>query len=384
MSTRSAYGLGMISDFAEEGWPSMDLTSKVLMDYLGPESQDALQVTELRARFRKIMGRVPLIGSMRTPCNIDRFLNRFVTYPKALRKVRQDFDVYHVADHSYSHLLHSLRSGITGVYCHDLDTFKCLLDPAAEARPLWFKAMVRNILSGFESAQVIFHSTLEMKQQILGNGLGQRARLVHAPLGVNPAYFHRDGLAPNEIIPGLTGDYLLHVGSCIPRKRIDFLLNVFHGVRALHPRIRLIQIGGKWSAENKFTIAELGLAESVSQVRGIPDSSLASLYRGAKALLVTSDSEGFGIPVIECLASQTPVIATDLPVLREVGGAYVSFVPSGELSSWVRKVDLVLNHAPQAREREAGKLHASQFSWGNHARAIGNAYLEELSEQRRR
>ena len=72
--------------------------------------------------------------------NADRLLNRFVHFPRYARRAVPRFGLFHVADHTYAQLVHALPAGRTGVYCHDLDAFRCLLDPAADPRPRWFRA----------------------------------------------------------------------------------------------------------------------------------------------------------------------------------------------------------------------------------------------------
>ena len=70
-----------------------------------------------------------------------------------------DFDLFHVVDHTYAQLVHALPADRTGVYCHDLDAFRCLLEPAADPRPRWFRALARRILTGMQKAAVVFHNS---------------------------------------------------------------------------------------------------------------------------------------------------------------------------------------------------------------------------------
>ncbi len=93
--------------------------------------------------------------------NLDRLANRFFDYPRHLRDLRSNVDLFHIVDHSYSQLVHSLPAERTVVTCHDLDTFRCLLDPACEKRPGWFRAMTARILKGFtQAAHVITGSAI--------------------------------------------------------------------------------------------------------------------------------------------------------------------------------------------------------------------------------
>src|SRR4029077_2606599 len=125
------------------------------------------------------------------------------------------------------------------------DTFRCLLEPEVEPRPLWFRAMARRILSGMQRAAVVFCSTQATIDRITKLGLVDSSHLIHAPYGIAPE-FTPAADSSDEEIPAVREPFLLHVGSCIPRKRIDVLLDVFAAVRQKKPQLQLVQVGGQW------------------------------------------------------------------------------------------------------------------------------------------
>src|SRR5437016_5468708 len=129
--------LGLICDFAEENWPSMDLVADMLWHQLQARAPDYLCPGRIQPRMVRRFRRLPLFGYNRFARNADRLLSRFWDYAHLVRRQRDDFDCFHIADHSYAHLVHVLPGDRTGVYCHDLDTFRCLLEPQVEPRPLW-------------------------------------------------------------------------------------------------------------------------------------------------------------------------------------------------------------------------------------------------------
>src|SRR5262249_48681405 len=154
-------------------------------------------------------------------------------------------DLFHVVDHSYAQLLHGLPAERSGVFCHDLDTFRCLLQPEQEPRPRWFRLATRHILRGLQKAAVVFHTTTAVRREIERRGLLAPARLVQAPPGVAPEFTpeptHPDSAADFLAVLG-DAPFLLHVGRCVPRKRLDVLLDVFAAVRAHYPELRLVQV----------------------------------------------------------------------------------------------------------------------------------------------
>jgi glycosyltransferase involved in cell wall biosynthesis len=155
----------------------------------------------------------------------------------------------------------------------------------------------------------------------------------------------------------LPADYLLWVGGLQtpdPRKRIAAL--------AKAPReLPLVLVGATrpWAHE----LPDVTLTGHVS------DDHLAAIYSGARALVFPSDDEGFGLPTVEALACGTPVVASDLPVLREVLGDRATFVASGDLEA--------LLAAGAAARRPAPKPPA--WTWHDAARATWQVYADALS-----
>lgn len=373
----SRFRLALLPDFAEEHWPSMDLCAEaILKAWPHPE-----EVCNIRPPYRRCFSRVPLAGGTQSARNADRLLNRLVWYPGSVRRMVSRFDAFHVVDHSYGALVHALPGERTGVYLHDLDAFRCLVEPTRDPRPGWFRRLARHILKGVQKAAVVFHSTLAVREEILRFGLLEPCRLVHAPLGICPEFTLtppatdvRSGRFPEL----RTKPYLLHVGSCIPRKRVDVLLEVFAAVRRRFPELLLMQAGGAWTDEQRRLIQRLGVGPFVRQVAGLSRAELADLYRGAKLVLIPSEAEGFGLPVIEALACGAIVVASDLPTLRESGGCATVYVPVADLAAWVQTVTDLLDDPGQAPSLELRLNHAARFSWSEHTRILRDAYRRLL------
>src|SRR5689334_11119088 len=115
----------------------MDLVAEMLARQLRANHADEFDVTTLQPVFKRRFSRLPIVGSRNSVEMLDRLVNRLRDYPKWLSERAGDFDLFHLADHSYSQLLHVLPAERVGVFCHDLDTFRCILEPKAEPRPFW-------------------------------------------------------------------------------------------------------------------------------------------------------------------------------------------------------------------------------------------------------
>jgi glycosyltransferase involved in cell wall biosynthesis len=369
--------LAVLTDFTDEGWPSMDLCGEMVLAHLPRDGPFAVEAARLCPPFRSFATRLPVIGRRNAAFNIDRLLNRFVHFPRHARRRAGHFELFHVADHTYAQLVHALPPGRTGVYCHDLDAFRCLLDPARDPRPRWFRSIARCILTGLQKAAVVFHSTGAVGLQINRAGLVSPDRLVLAPYGVSSEFTPVSSQSPVELswLAELSGrPWVLHVGSCIPRKRIDVLLDVVAAVRETVPDLRLVKVGGEWTAEQRERIARLGLAGAITHVGGLARAELAEVYRRSAVVLVPSEAEGFGLPVIEALACGAAVVASDLSALREAGGPAAAYAPVGDVGAWADAVAKVLTD-PGAAPPQADRLAwAARFSWATHAETIARAY----------
>ena len=182
--------VAIVADYPEEGWPSMDLIAEMVLDYLARGHAGEVEATRVCPPYRRRLGRLPgrrLAGVAR---NADRVLNRFVDYPRHLRRLarRGPFDVYHIIDHSYAQLALALPPGRAVVTCHDLDTFRCLLRPDLEPRPAWFRALARRSLRGLQAAAAVPCVSEATRSALLEHRLVPPERLTVNYQGVAPEF----------------------------------------------------------------------------------------------------------------------------------------------------------------------------------------------------
>jgi glycosyltransferase involved in cell wall biosynthesis len=365
--------LVVLCDYPEEGWPSMDLAAEILVRELRSGHSDEVKADRVCPLFRSRAARVPGLGRLRFAANADRLLNRLWDYPRYARSRAGEYDVFHICDHSYSQLVHALPPGRVGVMCHDLDTFRCLTEPNVERRPRWFRAMARHILRGLQRAAVVFYLTESVRRQIIRHGLLDTARLVKAPNGV-AAEFTPDGPEAHPL-PELMGrPYLLHVGSDVPRKRLDVLLDVFAIVCRERPELMLLQVGGDRNVVQQQQISRDGIAERVWRLRGLTRGQLAACYRRAALVLLPSEAEGFGLPTVEALACGTRVVASDIAAFREVGGNAVSYCPVADVANWAGTVERLLDDPTAGPKRDVRLARAARYTWAAQAAAVVEGY----------
>ncbi len=381
--------LAVVCDLSEENWPSMDLAAETLATSVRGMAGRPLEVSLLRPQMRRrFTNAAGNDGGWRF--NADRLANRFWDYPRWLRKRRNDFTLFHLADHSYAQLVHELPAARTLVTCHDLDTFHCLLNPPQEARSPVFRRLVRHTLHGLQKAARVICDSETTQAALLATGWIAPERVRVVPLPVHPVFFSKPTPEAERSAVQLLGPDdgsqvdLLHVGSHIARKRLDVLLRVFAEVKQAWPAARLVRVGGEMTAEQQALAVQLGVAQAVLTLPPLPREVLAAVYYRAALTLLPSEREGFGWPVAESLVCGVPVVASDLPVLREVGGTATEYAPVAAVPEWAQLIRQLLQErqsrtALWTARREHARNYAKRFSCESYAQNLWIIYKELLA-----
>lgn len=197
------------------------------------------------------------------------------------------------------------------------------------------------------------------------------------PLGVAGDFF-----APRRRwVRGLPEQYLLHVGARHAHKNVDLLLRAFAALQADRPELRLVLCGASLPGETE-RLHQLGIADRTLRVR-VGDRALPWLYRQARAFVFPSRYEGFGLPVVEALATGCPTVTADIPALREVGADAIDLVDPDDVGDLVETLHRVLSMTDEQRDARAAQGHrrALDFTWRRTAQTTARAYarLAELN-----
>jgi glycosyltransferase involved in cell wall biosynthesis len=382
--------VAVVSDLREEQWHSMDLVAEMLLLNLRSPDLSVVEPTQLRPHMIRRASRLPWVGQARLADSADRVLNRFWDYPRWLAPMRHDFDVFHIVDHSYAHLALNLPVGRAIVTCHDLDAFRGVL-PGHDGGSVTDRVIGGRLLQGLRAAARIVCVSEATRAHLLSFGAVRADRVTVVPNGVHPSCRERPDPSADREASSILGPpepdcaQLLHVGSSVPRKRIDVLLEVVASLRAGARDVRLVRVGAPFTAAQQRQVRQLGLDESVTVLPFVDRRLLAALYRRATLVLQPSEREGFGLPVAEAMACGTPVVASRVPALAEVGGDAATYCRVGDVSAWSATVADLLDERARCPEqwrqrRVAGIAHSRRFSWREHARQMGELYHEVLAQ----
>ncbi len=178
----------------------------------------------------------------------------------------------------------------------------------------------------------------------------------------------------------LPARFLLYVGTLEPRKNLPHLLRSFAAWRAASATGRdvgLVLAGARgWHYQEIFRlVSELGLTSDESGTPSeqepvvyfpgfLPEQELCLWYNAASGFVYPSLFEGFGLPVLEAMASGTPVICSDAPSLQEVAGDAALIVPAQDQAALQDAFErLFSEHGVADSLRERGPRQAEQFSW---------------------
>ena len=374
--------VAVCADYREEGWPSMDRVADRLLAAISRDHAEVIEASSVCPPFQRRATRW-LSGS--APLNIDRALNRLVDYPRHAGALRSSHDVFHIVDHSYAQLVHRLPPGRAVVTCHDLDTFRSVLAPGDDPRSPLFKAMTRHILEGLKRAACVTCDTAAVRDEMLARGLADAGRVIVAPIGVGEEFRSDPDPAADVEAARLVGApvgavEILHVGSAAPRKRLDRVLCLSADLAPQIDRVHLVRVGGPFTPEQDRLARDLGVGGRVSVLPVLEDRVLAALYRRAAIVVLPSDREGFGLPVVEALACGTPVLASDLPALREVGGTAAEFCAPDDREAWARAARRLIQERSEHRDhfatrRARGVVWAGRFTWVRFAAELAAVYL---------
>jgi len=293
-------------------------------------------------------------GVTATTCSARHYsLEELVAVRRAISSVAPDLF------HAPHYVVPFFPPRATVVTIHDL-MHLTRPEHAAPAKRAYARWMIGRALR--LSARVIAVSEAT-KKEILAFGPELIGKVEVIPNGVREEFFESEEKN--------TAPYLLFLGNDKPHKNLDGLLRAWPRVHAAHPGLSLVLAGVAPGRVQALGVQALGF---------VLDEDVPGLVACARALVLPSFAEGFGLPVIEAQAAGTPVACSDIPALRETAGDAAVFFDPHDISSIAEALGALLGDE-EKRDflRKRGRERAAQFTWSRVAERTAGIYESVLS-----
>lgn len=167
---------------------------------------------------------------------------------------------------------------------------------------------------------------------------------------------------------------LVYMGSFMPYKNVETLARSLHDL----PGYRL-HLLSRISPGDRARLAALAPSGSLVIHDGTSEADYLALLQTATALVTTSLDEGFGLPLVEAMSLGTPVVVSDIPIFREIGGGAALYTPATDpvaVASAIRRLE---DPAEWAARSIASRAQAARFTWDRSADTL-MAALENLTD----
>ncbi len=166
--------------------------------------------------------------------------------------------------------------------------------------------------------------------------------------------------------------YIYFIGTFEPRKNLKTLIEAYSLLpQEIKDTYSLILAGGKgWKTEatQKALDAAIAAGEDIKHLGFIDQVDSPALFQGASLFAMPSLYEGFGMPILEAMASGTPVVASNIPVLREVGGHYTAYADPLSPQDFANAINNEL--AKPKPQRKALQENVLRYSWADNVQKI--------------
>lgn len=269
------------------------------------------------------------------------------------------------------------------VTAHDLIVLRHphLMPPGSR----WYFA--RWIPYTYKSADHIIAVSYATRNELI-NILGiSPAKITVIHHGSNPAYTRTTD--PHEINRirfkyHCPTEFFLMVGSFEPRKNVEIAIEAFATIAKLSKQLKLVLVGKHnnyaWNMQKK--VKDLRLEEQVLFPGYVPDMELCTLYSVATGFLFPSSAEGFGLPLIEAMATGCPVIANNIKVFHEIGGDALSYVDASDVDDISgRMMKFIEDNDFRAGHCRKGLAKSLDYDWKRAAEMTVKVYQRVLANQ---
>jgi glycosyltransferase involved in cell wall biosynthesis len=355
-------------------YPSMETYADGLVAGLRETHPDIVEVEPKQ---------LPNSGTLSKPARaingVRRYIERFRDYP--LRALATKPDVIHVISDHYFQVGRFHRPGIKVVAtCHDLifyrfrkniEQFAAFVGISRSAQEFSMRSLPRcdHVITLSEDNVHDLHSILGVPRD--------RMTIIHnaVPAHFQPATPQSRIAARNALGLADSTFAIMHVGTVEPRKNVDAIIETMGLLK--NDDVLFLKAGIEFTAAQSARIAALGIGPRIRHLGRIPNEKMVAIYHASDALIFPSLYEGFPFPVVESMASGTPVITSTASSLPETAGGAALLVDPHDPREIAGAVARLRDDATLRADRiAAGFSRVENLTWKKNAQAVGAIYLQ--------
>ncbi len=203
-------------------------------------------------------------------------------------------------------------------------------------------------------------------------------RIFVVPLGIDHDFYYKQ--TDKSILKKykIVEPYIFYIGAVEERKGVFDLIEAYRMIRKRYDGIQLVIAGGI-GARNKDKYEPIIGAEDINYIGYISDDDKRALLSSAEMFVFPSRYEGFGLPILEAMSCECPVITSNISSLPEVGGDAVEYVEPESVEDLAYVIRRLMDDEKRRRDMSnLGKKRARIFSWERCAKETENVYSNVL------
>jgi glycosyltransferase involved in cell wall biosynthesis len=352
-----------------ENRTSSEVYARLLSDALEGLNEPGLVIRHKRAGSRL---RNALAGS-RPASRLGGWADRYVAYQANC--LRRAADVNHIPDHGYAHLAFSLGPRRCVVSFHDALLLKLHAGeiPGMKIRPRVTISAHRLSLAALKRCAHILVPSQQTKDDLLRFVRCDPSRVTMTPLAPAEQFRVKTPSRKEHIDESVR---ILSIGHTGASKNIETILRVFaRVVSELGPKVTLVRVGPPFTAAQRLFANGLNI-EGQIEFLGEPDfADLPAIYTSCDVLLMPSHYEGFGLPVVEAMASGVPVVTSNAGSLPEVVDGAGFMADPLDITAFAGEIIRIASDSDHRNAMaERGIARAKDYTWEATARATLNVY----------
>jgi glycosyltransferase involved in cell wall biosynthesis len=275
----------------------------------------------------------------------------------------------------------TLRSRLRATVIHDLTYL--YFPEVVEAKNLGHLSRV--VPRSIKEADFIITVSEAVKSELVKEFNLQPDKCIVTPIPPEESFAHQNDNEVHKKYNIPTQKYIYFIGTLEPRKNLPTLIAAY---RLLPKEVRveysLVLAGGKgWKTEKSQTAINDAVAanEHVIHIGYIDQADSSALFQKASAFVMPSIYEGFGMPILEAMTCHTPVVASDIPVLRETGGNAALYANPNEPADFADKINMLLTSPELVADLdEKASSRLKRISWQDNAARIISRTKQLLKE----